>query len=77
MDKVGAAPGTLIVKLHGTRTAFTDDLESTVGKDQVTTDSRRMVRWAARKGWELGYPRLETIEEVVEDEDTVMEGTGV
>ncbi len=33
-----------------------------------------MVRWAARIGWELSFARLETIQEVKEDEDTVMLG---
>lgn len=32
MDKIGAAPDTLTVEIRGTRTAFMDDLVSTVGR---------------------------------------------
>ncbi len=74
MDKVGAAPGRLTVKLRGTRTSFMDELASSVGRDMVTAVFRRMVWWAARREWDLSFSRLETVEEVDESEDTVMGG---
>jgi len=83
ITRVGAAPGTLKVEFHGTRKSVLDVMEQFVGRDEVEADLRRMVRSAAKKGWELTFrgndnrgttTRLETIEEV--DEGNEGGGTG-
>ncbi len=72
MDTVGAARGRLTIILRGTRTSFMNELASSVGRDMVTAVFRRMVWWAARRKWHLSFKHLEKIEEVDENEDTVM-----
>jgi len=73
--RVGATPGTLKVEFPGTRKSVMDVMEQSVGRDEVEAVLRRIVRWAAKKGWELTFrgddnrvttTRLETIEEVDE-----------
>lgn len=72
MDTVGTARGRLTIMLRGTRTSFMNELASSVGRDMVTAVFRRMVWWAARRKWHLSFKYLEKIEEVDENEDTVM-----
>lgn len=78
ITRVGATPGTLKVEFHGTRKSVTDVMEQFVGRDEVEAVLRRMVRWAAKKGWELTFrgddnrgttTRLETIEKVDEGKE--------
>ena len=83
MKRVEGPPGTL-VKWRGTRSSVMNFMERWVGEVEMDAGFRRMMRWAAGKGWELVFwddgkieetTSLETIQEKNEDEDTAMGGT--